>query len=88
MKQHFGAGEPGLQLDTHGTSEDNFTQAGDLYRLLPADEKERLFTNIAASLGNGVPKEIVDRQLAHFDKADPAYDAGVRAALAKRLGKA
>jgi catalase len=29
----------------------------------------------------GVPKEIVDRQLGHFEKADPAYAAGVRKAL-------
>jgi catalase len=29
----------------------------------------------------GVPMEIVERQLAHFDKIDPAYGAGVRKAL-------
>ena len=29
----------------------------------------------------GVPHDIIDRQLAHFDNADPAYGAGVRAAL-------
>jgi catalase len=33
---------------------------------------------------NGVPGEIQARQLAHFDRADPAYGAGVRAALAAR----
>jgi len=30
----------------------------------------------------GVPQFIIDRQLVHFDKADPGYGAGVRAALA------
>ncbi len=29
----------------------------------------------------GVPREIIGRQLAHFDKADPANGKGVRAAL-------
>ena len=32
----------------------------------------------------GVPQFIVDRQLAHFTKADPAYGEGVRAALARQ----
>jgi catalase len=29
----------------------------------------------------GVPKEIIERQLKHFAKADPAYAEGIRAAL-------
>jgi catalase len=29
----------------------------------------------------GVPSEIVERQLMHFARVDPAYAAGVRAAL-------
>jgi catalase len=32
----------------------------------------------------GVPKEIVQRQLAHFEKAHPDYAQGVRDALAAR----
>jgi len=31
--------------------------------------------------GQGVTREIIERQLAHFDKADPAYGKAVRAAL-------
>jgi catalase len=49
--------------------------------LFNLDEKERLFSNIATAM-SGVPGFIVERQLAHFDKADAAYGAGVRAALA------
>ncbi|MFO7595742.1 MAG: catalase-related domain-containing protein [Desulfocurvibacter africanus] len=30
--------------------------------------------------------DIIERQLAHFEKADPAYGAGVRAALAEIHG--
>ena len=32
----------------------------------------------------GVPAFIIDRQLTHFDRADPAYGAGVRKALKAR----
>jgi catalase len=43
-------------------------------------QKQRLFSNIANSMA-GVPTEIIERQLAHFDKVDPAYGDGVRKAL-------
>jgi catalase len=86
----FGHGDPGLALegiagryDGRGT-EDDYTQAGDLFRLLPAQEKQNLFDNIAGAM-QSVAAEIQQRQLAHFDKADPAYGAGVRTAL-KKLG--
>jgi catalase len=29
----------------------------------------------------GVPREIIQRQLSHFEKADPSYAEGVRKAL-------
>jgi len=64
----------------HREGNDDYTQAGNLYRLLPADEKARLHKAIANSM-QGVPKEIIQRQLAHFEKADPAYAKGVRSAL-------
>jgi catalase len=78
--------EPPLRLSgdaaryNHRDDNDDYTQAGNLFRLMPEAEKQRLFQNIAASIG-GVPKAIIDRQLAHFDKADPAYGVGVRTAL-------
>ncbi|NYE59001.1 catalase [Duganella sp. 1224] len=84
--QGLGNGEPALALqgaaaryDARGT-EDDYTQAGNLFRLMPADEQQNLFNNIAGPLSQ-VSAEIIARQLAHFDKADPAYGAGVRAAL-------
>jgi catalase len=59
---------------------DDFTQAGNLFRLMSADAQERLFSNIAATM-HEVPLEIQQRQCALFDQADPRYGAGVRAAL-------
>lgn len=38
---------------------------------------------VAAAM-QGVPESIVERQLALFDRVDPAYSAGVRAALAEK----
>jgi catalase len=64
----------------HRAGNDDYTQAGNLFRLFPADEKQRLFQNLAEAMA-GVPEEIVRRQLAHFAQADPAYAAGVAKAL-------
>jgi catalase len=60
---------------------DDYRQPGDLFRLMGADAQQRLFSNIAEAM-QGVPVEIVKRQIRHFSKADPQYGAGV----AKRLG--
>jgi len=65
----------------HRVGNDDYTQAGNLFRLMSAAQKEVLMDNVVASMG-GVPEEILRRQIAHFAKADPAYGAGV----AKRLG--
>jgi catalase len=64
----------------HREGNDDYTQPGNLYRLLPEDERRRLHVAIAKAM-RGVPEEIVERQLKHFEKADPAYAKGVRAAL-------
>jgi catalase len=85
--------EPALRIDgdafryDHRAGNDDYTQAGNLFRLLPADEQRRLFLNLAASM-QGVPRAIVDRQLEHFRKADPAYAEGVAKALSLARGKA
>jgi catalase len=78
--------EPPLEISgdadryNHREGNDDYTQAGNLYRLMPAAERKRLHQAIAGAM-EGVPKEIVERQLAHFKKADPAYAEGVRRAL-------
>ncbi len=59
---------------------DDYTQAGNLFRKFDAGQKERLFNNIAGAM-QGVPDFIIERQLAHFDKVDAEYGAGIRAAL-------
>lgn len=64
----------------HRQDDDYYSQPGNLFRLFNAEEKARLFSNIAGSIGS-VPEEIQRRQIAHFSKADPEYGAGVAKAL-------
>jgi catalase len=66
----------------HREGNDDYTQPGNLYRLMPKGERNRLHAAIAKAMW-GVPREIIDRQLGHFAKADPAYAAGVKAALGR-----
>ncbi|NIA31654.1 MAG: catalase [Actinobacteria bacterium] len=61
--------------------DDDYIQPGNLFRLMSSDEQARLITNIVDSLKN-VPKEIQERMVAHFQKADKEYGNGV----AKGLG--
>jgi catalase len=55
---------------------DDYTQPGDLFRLMDTDQKQQLFCNIAAAMQD-VPEEIMRRQLGHFAKADRTYAARV-----------
>ncbi|MCP4406757.1 MAG: catalase [Gammaproteobacteria bacterium] len=79
--------EPPLRIDgdadryNHRDGNDDYTQAGNLYRLMDEDAKKRLIGNIVGAM-QGVPREIQVRQIRHFTKADPAYGEG----LARGLG--
>ncbi len=64
----------------HREGNDDYTQAGDLFRLMSTEQKERLFSNIAEAM-EGVPQDIIERQLEHFERADSAYCEGVVRAL-------
>ncbi|MEQ9069463.1 MAG: catalase [Gimesia chilikensis] len=78
--------EPPLQISgdadryDHREGNDDYSQPRALFQLFDDGQKSRLFSNIAAAM-QGVPQEIVDRQLKHFELVDPAYAAGVQAAL-------
>nr|WP_276530201.1 catalase [Cerasicoccus arenae] len=64
----------------HREGNDDYTQPGNLFRLFDDGQKQRLFNNIAEAMA-GVPEEIIQRQLVHFHRADPAYAEGVARAL-------
>ncbi len=83
----FGHGDTGWALegvagryDERGESDD-FTQAGNLFRLMTADQKDSLTSHIAGAMAS-VPDDIKMRQIGHFSKADPDYGAQV----ARKLG--
>jgi catalase len=65
----------------HRSDADYYTQPGNLFRLMPADAKQRVINNIVGNQGQ-TPKRIQELQFQHFCKADPAYGTGV----AKGLG--
>lgn len=64
----------------HHQGNDDFMQAGDLFRLMPPAEKKALIDNLAAHM-KGIPEDIARRQIEHFAKADRAYGRGVAEAL-------
>lgn len=66
----------------HRSDGDDYAQPRALYNLFSKEEKQRFHNNIAEAMA-GVPQHIIDRQLAHFEKADPAWAEGVREALNK-----
>jgi catalase len=79
--------EPPLKISgdadryNHRVGNDDYAQPGALFRLMSDDQRQRLMDNIAEAM-QGVPVEIVKRQVAHFYRADPAYGLGV----ATRMG--
>ena len=81
--------EPPLRISgdadryNHREGNDDHTQAGNLFRLMPPDAQQRLMDNIRDSMVD-VPHEIVRRQVVHFYRADPDYGIGV----ATRMGLA
>jgi catalase len=64
----------------HRKGNDDTTQAGNLFRLMSAGERERLVRNLVEAL-RPVPREIQERQIEHFMKADPEYGKGVAEGL-------
>ena len=65
----------------HRLNNDDYGQAGNLYRLMSDDQKAQLADNLTRAL-LPVPKPIQLRQLKHFYQADPDYGISV----AKGLG--
>ena len=60
----------------HRDGNDDYAQPGNLFRLMSAEQKGQLFSNIAEAMA-GVPERIKARQLVHFYRADPDYGRGV-----------
>ncbi|MFL9894834.1 catalase [Paraburkholderia strydomiana] len=86
--QDLSVAEPPLEAGPvdrydHREDTDYYSQPARLFRLFDEGERSRLFGNIARAL-HGVPQQIVERTLTHFERIDPAYASGVRAAISRR----
>jgi catalase len=85
--------EPPLKISgdadryNHREGNDDYGQVRDLYNLFDAGQRARLFSNYADAM-DGVPDEIIQRQVGHLNKVDPSYGAGVLAAVAAKRAKA
>ena len=70
----------------HRAGNDDYQQAGALYRLMSAEQKRQLIANLVGAL-QGVPEFIQVRQLKHFYQADAAYGQGVAEGLGIAMSK-
>jgi len=75
------SGVTGAHLPVKHREDDDFSQAGALYRLMSEEEKKRLIDNIASSLAQVSRQDVVERSIAHFRNADPDYGRRLTEAL-------
>lgn len=74
------------RFDYWDTEPDYFTQPGNLFRLMSAEQQQVLFENTARNM-DGVPDAIKMKHICHCMQADPAYGQGVAKALGIELPK-
>jgi len=67
-------------------TDDDFVQAGNLFRLMNQEQKNLIIGNISGHLRNA-KKHIQQRQIPHFKKADPKYGEGIEQAILKSSTK-
>lgn len=79
--------EPDLAIDNIAQryaplDDDFYTQPRALFNIMSENQKEQLFSNIAASMDK-VEEKIIQRALDHFEKISTEYANGVKKALKK-----
>jgi catalase len=85
--------EPPLSLEgaaahwDHRVDEDHYEQPGILFRKMTPTQRQVLFENTARAMGDARP-EVKQRHITNCAKADPAYGAGVAAALGTVVARA
>jgi catalase len=80
------AGEIGTWGVVKHAEDDDFVQAGALYRVMKPDERTRLIENLSGSLSQVRSDEGIERSISYFRKADPEYGARLQAAVAQKRG--
>ena len=67
------------RFDFRAEDQDYFSQPGELFRLMTAEQQQVLFDNTARAI-KGARRQTVEQHIENCAKADPAYGAGVRKA--------
>ncbi|WP_224241003.1 catalase [Hyalangium gracile] len=78
------SGVSGTYIPVRHAEDNDFVQAGALYRVMSEAERERLVANIAGSLSQVSREDIIARCVSHFRNADEEYGARVATAVHKR----
>jgi catalase len=78
------AGLTGNHAPVRHRDDNDFVQAGDLYRLMSEEEKQRLIGNIVTSLSQVSRDNIIERSVGHFRNADSEFGARLATSLAQR----
>ena len=76
------AGMTGPAAPVRHAEDDDYVQAGALYRVMTADGRARLVANLAGSLAKVSRPDVIEHSIAHFRRADPEYGARVAEAVA------
>ena len=85
------ANEPPLRVSgdsaryDHRDGNDDYSQPRALHDLMDSSQRMRLYRNTAEAM-QGVPEEIVQRALGHYDRISPDYGNGIRHAMADLAG--
>ncbi|MFD4142674.1 catalase [Streptomyces sp. NPDC058572] len=74
-------GWTGTHAAPEHVKDDDFFQAGELYRLMSEEEKQRLVANIAGGLSQVSRDDVIEKNLAHFHAADADYGKRVEEAV-------
>ncbi len=77
-------GETGSFEWTRHDEDDDYVQAGDLYRIMSEKEKERLIENLSVAIAAVTRDEIVAKTLAHFHKVNADYGKRLEQAVKEK----
>ncbi len=80
------SGASGATGTVQHEQDDDFVQAGALYRLMAEEERARLIERIGGSLAQVSRAGIVERSISHFRSADAEYGARVEVAVKDARG--
>jgi len=79
-------GQVGVYTPPSHQEDDNFVQAGSLFRLMDSEEQRRLIANLAGSLAQVTRESVLERSIEHFAAADLDLGWRLREAILKARG--